>query len=82
LKIIIEVLYYAGRSVREHLFNLSTNPEERRKEFITCCLEQMESEGFKFGEQVHDHQTNVFGKCAREILANISLARQLIESNK
>jgi hypothetical protein len=82
LKIIIEVLYYAGRSVREHLFNLSTNPEERRKEFITCCLEQMKYEGFKFGEQVHEHQTNVFGKCAREISANISLAQQLIGSDE
>jgi hypothetical protein len=82
LKIIIEVLYYAGRSVREHLFNLSTNLEERRKEFITCCLEQMKYEGFKFGEQVHEHQTNVFGKCAREISANISLAQQLIGSDE
>lgn len=77
-KILVESLYYSGRHVRERQINLAKNPEERHKEFVSCCIKHLKYEGMKFGKEVRVCQTNVFSKSASAIKKNISLAISLL----
>lgn len=77
-KILVESLYHSGRSVQERLINLSSNPAERSKEFVSCCLDLMKAEGMAFGKPVKTYQTNVFSKSADSIFENISKAISLL----
>jgi hypothetical protein len=78
-KIIVEVLFYAGRAVKERSANLSQSNAERQREFVQLCLQQMQNDKLKFGIPVYDEQLNVMSKSADAIFANISLAKQLLQ---
>jgi hypothetical protein len=78
-KILVEVLFYAGRDVKEHSVNLSQSNAERQREFVQLCLDCMRLQQLKFGTSVKDEQLKVLSTCAGTIFDNISIAKQLLQ---
>jgi hypothetical protein len=78
-KIIVEVLFYAGRDVKEHSVTLSQSNAEKQREFVQLCLDRMHLKQLQFGTSVKDEQLKVLSTCAGTIFDNISIAKQLLQ---
>jgi len=78
LLILLDNLFYAGRSVREQIVRLSKSMVERQKEFVKLCNDLLNKDGLKFGEVPNDSQINIWGKTSSSLFENISLAVSII----
>ena len=50
--ILLEVLYYVGRSIKDREVRLAVNPEHRIREFIQLCKERLEADNRSFGQPI------------------------------
>ncbi len=78
LLILLDNLFYAGRSVREQIVRLSQSMVDRQKEFVKLCNDLLDQDGLKFGEEPMDSQINIWGKTSSSLFENISLAVSII----
>jgi hypothetical protein len=77
-KIIVEVLYYVGRDLRTNGMHLSKNKAEKKKEFVTCCLNHMKAFHLRFSGPVDINLMNAYTKSPDAIYNNISMAREIL----
>lgn len=81
LLILLDNLYYAGRSVNEYTVRLSTSPVTRRKEFVKFCYELLSNHGLSFGNPPKSHQLNIKGKQASSLILGISKSMSILSLN-
>lgn len=81
LLILLDNLYYAGRSVNENTVRLSTSPVTRRKEFVKFCYELLSNNGLSFGSPPKSHQLNIKGKQASSLILGISKSMSILSLN-
>lgn len=79
LLILLDNLFYGGRSVNEHVVRLSCSPVERQKEFVRFCNELLEKDGLCFEVVPEDGQINIWGKTSSALLDGISKALSIID---
>ncbi|ATA75122.1 hypothetical protein [Capnocytophaga sp. H2931] len=80
-KIIIEVLYYAGRDVASKRVTLSKSPKKKIEDFINFCIFQMKTihPELKFGEKVPFINTQT--KSSNNIIKYIRNAMSILDSD-
>lgn len=78
LLILLDNLFYAGRSVREETVRLSQSIVGKQGEFVKLCYILLSQEGLKFGATPKDSQINIFGKTSSSLLENISTAISIL----
>ena len=81
LLILLDNLYYAGRSVNENTVRLSTSPDTRKKEFVKFCYELLNNNGLSFGSPPKSHQLNIKGKQASSLISGISKSLSILSLN-
>lgn len=81
LLILLDNLYYAGRSVNENTVRLSTSPVTRQKEFVNFCYELLSNNGLSFGSPPKSHQLNIKGKQASSLISGISKSLSILSLN-
>ena len=62
LLILLDNLFYGGRSVNENVIRLDKSPVSRQKEFVRFCNELLDKDGLCFGIEPEEDQINIFGK--------------------
>ena len=62
LLILLDNLFYGGRSVNEHVIRLDKSPVSKQKEFVRFCNESLDKDGLCFGEKPQEGQINIFEK--------------------
>lgn len=77
LLILLDNLYYGGRSVNEHSVRLSKDPISRQKEFVRLCNNLLKQNGLSFGEEPNN-KLNIEGKMASSLLKGISEAISIL----
>lgn len=82
LLILLDNLFYGGRSVNENSIRLSKSLVERQKEFVKFCRELLEMEGLCFGKVPNDSQINIYSKAPSTILKNLSTAISILDLNE
>ena len=78
LLILLDNLYYGGRSVNEHSVRLSTSPNSRLKEFVRFCNELLKKDGLSFGKAPENSQINIKGKQPSALIAGISTSFSIL----
>lgn len=81
LLILLDNLYYAGRSVNENTVRLSTSPVTRQKEFVKFCYDLLSNNGLSFGSPPKSHQLNIKGKQASSLISGISKSLSILSLN-
>lgn len=81
LLILLDNLYYAGRSVNQNIVRLSTSPVTRQKEFVKFCYELLRNNGLSFGTPPENHQLNIKGKQASSLISGISKSLSILSLN-
>lgn len=81
LYILLDNLYYAGRSVNENTVRLSTSPVTRQKEFVKFCYELLSNNGLSFGSPPKSDQLNIKGKQASSLISGISKSLSILSLN-
>lgn len=79
LLILLDNLFYGGRTVISNEIRLSTSPVCRQKEFIKFCFELLDKDGLCFGKVPHEAQINIWSKTASVLLDGISTALSIID---
>lgn len=82
LLILLDNLFYAGRTVKSNEIRLSISPNGRLKEFIKLCNNILDNDGLCFGTQPSDEQINILCKASSALLENISEALFIIDFNR
>lgn len=77
-KKMIEVLYYAGRSINEKNVKLSQLPENKYKDFVNHCIFMMGTLGLKKDKP----SFNVFQKMKEDIIKNIETSISILRYSK
>ena len=78
LLILLDNLFYGGRTVNSNEIRLSTSPVCRQKDFVKFCFELLDKDGLCFGKVPYEAQINIWGKTASTLLAGISTALSII----
>lgn len=78
LLILLDNLYYAGRSVNEHVVRLAISPNDRQKGFVRLCNELLEKDKLSFGKIPEDWQINIREKTASALVAGLSTAVSIL----
>ena len=68
LLILLDTLFYAGRSINDHCVRLSQSPEKRKREFVRLCDDNMRHERLYFGQNPSVEQINIQNKVPAAIL--------------
>ena len=79
LFILLDNLFYGGRSVNQNDVRLSSSQVERQKEFVRFCNELLEKDGLSFGVIPEDGQINIWGKTPSALLSGISKALSILD---
>lgn len=79
LLILLDNLFYGGRSVNQNDVRLSSSQVERQKEFVRFCNELLEKDGLSFGVIPEDGQINIWGKTPSALLSGISKALSILD---
>lgn len=79
LLILLDNLFYGGRSVNENVIRLDKSPVSRQKEFVRFCNELLDKDGLCFGIEPEEDQINIFGKTSSALLEAISTALSILE---
>ncbi len=79
LLILLDNLFYGGRSVNQNVVRLSSSQVERQKEFVRFCNELLEKDGLSFGVIPKDGQINIWGKTPSALLSGISKALSILD---
>lgn len=74
LLILLDNLFYGGRSVNEHVVRLDKSPVSKQKEFVRFCNELLDKDGLCFGEKPREDQINILGKTSSALLDAITTA--------
>ncbi|NPD82385.1 hypothetical protein HPS57_10435 [Prevotella sp. PINT] len=77
--ILLDNLFYGGRTVNSNEIRLSTSPVCRQKEFVKFCFELLDNDGLCFRTVPREEQINIFGKTASALLDGISTALSIID---
>lgn len=75
LLILLDNLFYGGRSVNEHVIRLSKHPVRKQKEFVRFCSDK---DGLCFGKKTQEGQINILGKMSSTLLDAISTALSIL----
>lgn len=78
LLILLDNLFYAGRTVNELNIRLSKSPVERQREFVRFANELLSKDGLSFGVAPSESQINIYGKQASALKNNISRALSIL----
>ena len=62
LLILLDNLFYGGRTVNSNEIRLSTSIVGRQKEFVRFCYALLDKDGLRFGEKPQEYQINIWGK--------------------
>ena len=76
-KIVIEVLFYAGRAVNSEEVRLSKTSSMKVRDFINFCLYHMKNFGLEFGKEIP--YMNTSSKQSEDIIKNIETAMSIID---
>lgn len=76
-KIVIEVLFYAGRAVNSEEVRLSKTSNMKVRDFINFCLYHMKNFGLEFGKEIP--YMNTSSKQLEDIIRNIETAMSIID---
>ena len=79
LLILLDNLFYGGRSVNQNVVRLSSSQVERQKEFVRFCNELLEKDGLSFGVIPKNGQINIWGKTPSALLRGISKALSILD---
>ena len=79
LLILLDNLFYGGRSVNQNVVGLSSSQVERQKEFVRFCNELLEKDGLSFGVIPKNGQINIWGKTPSALLRGISKALSILD---
>lgn len=79
LLILLDNLFYGGRSVNEHVVRLSNSLVQRQKEFVRFCNELLEQDHLCFGQDPEEGQVNILGKTAEALLKHISTSLNILD---
>ncbi len=78
LLILLDNLFYAGRSVNENVVRLDKSPVSKQKEFVRFCNELLDKDGLCFGIEPKEYQINIFGKTSSALFKAISTALSIL----
>lgn len=78
LLILLDNLFYGGRSVNENVVRLDKSPVGKQKEFVRFCNELLDKDGLCFGEKPQEGQINIGGKMSSALLDAISTALSIL----
>lgn len=78
LLILLDNLFYSGRTVNSKEIRLSTSEVSRQKEFVKFCLELLHKDRLCFGKIPDKDQINIWGKTASALLKGISTALSIL----
>lgn len=79
LLILLDNLFYAGRTVNSCEIRLSTSNVTKQKEFVKFCYQLLDSNGLHFGIEPHEGQINIEGKTSSALFKGISTALSIID---
>lgn len=79
LLILLDNLFYAGRTVNSCEIRLSTSDVAKQKEFVKFCYQLLDSNGLHFGIEPHEGQINIKGKTPSALFNGISTALSIID---
>ena len=79
LLILLDNLFYAGRTVYSCEIRLSTSDVTKQKEFVKFCYQLLDSNGLHFGIKPHEGQINIEGKTSSALFNGISTALSIID---
>lgn len=79
LLVLLDNLFYAGRTVNSCEVRLSVSAVTRQKEFIKLCYQLLEDNGLKFGRKPNEGQINIYIKTSSTLLHGISSALSIID---
>lgn len=79
LLILLDNLFYGGRTVNANEIRLSISPVCRQKEFVRFCYELLDKDGLRFGEKPQEYQINIWGKMSSSLLDGISTALSILD---
>ena len=78
LLILLNNLFYGGRSVNENVIRLDKSPVSKQKEFVRFCNELLGKDGLCFGIEPEEYQINIWGKTSSALLKAISTALSIL----
>lgn len=78
LLILLDNLFYGGRTVNANEIRLSTSPVCRQKEFVRFCCNLLDKDGLCFGEKPQEGQINIWGKMSSSLLYGINTALSIL----
>ena len=78
LLILLDNLFYGGRTVNSNEIRLSTSIVGRQKEFVRFCYALLDKDGLRFGEKPQEGQINIWGKMSSSLLDGISTALSIL----
>ena len=79
LLILLDSLFYAGRTVKSNEVRLSKSPVERQRECVKLTNQLMEFNGLRLGVTPNEGQINIFGKTSSALFSCISTAMSIID---
>ena len=79
LLILLDNLFYGGRTVNSNEIRLSTSIVGRQKEFVRFCYALLDKDGLRFGEKPQEYQINIWGKMSSSLLDGISTALSILD---
>lgn len=79
LLILLDNLFYGGRTVNANEIRLSISPVCRQKEFVRFCYKLLDKDGLRFGEKPQEYQINIWGKMSSSLLDGISTALSILD---
>lgn len=74
LLILLDVLFYGGHAQ----VNWAKDPDQGRKEFVSWCKNNMNSDGLSFGQRPEEGQVNIWDKSSSVLLLCISKAVEIL----
>ena len=79
LLILLDNMFYAGRTMNSHEVRLAKDLCIKRKEFVKLCYDLMARDNLNFGEKPRVEQINIWGKQPSAILSAISTSLSILE---
>ena len=79
--IMLDTLYYTGRSISARELNLPKNPHEAKTDAVKLCIINMMRDNLEFGKP-KNREINVWSKMASSIIKYVSEAMRVIDWDK
>jgi hypothetical protein len=79
LLILLDNLYFAGRTVGQKTVRLAINVDDKKREFVQLCNELLRNAGLNFGIEPKENQINIIRIKSSALLLEINKALEILD---